>query len=79
MPVEPETIRLRIMNSRTRHHEGAIMRLTSLLTRRFSTHADHSDETSTQAMRRQWDAMRTQATTQSERAEIDALFSRSMP
>ena len=55
------------------------MRRTSLLTRRFSTHADHSDETSTQAMRRQWDALRTQATTQSERAEIDALFSRSMP
>jgi len=55
------------------------MRLTSLLSRHFSTHAGHSDETASQAMRRQWDALRTQATTQSERAEIDALFSRSMP
>lgn len=55
------------------------MRLATLLAKRFSTSYVHDDETSNQAMRRQWDTLRSGATTSSERAEIDAMFSRSMP
>ena len=55
------------------------MRLASLLSKRFSSTSAQADETSNQALRRQWDSLRNSATTSSERAEIDAMFSRSMP
>lgn len=55
------------------------MRLASLLSKKFSLSATHLDDSSNQSMRRQWDALRRSAVTPSERAEIDAIFSRSMP
>ena len=52
------------------------MRLASLFT---GKHNKQHDENSPVEMRRQWDALRRNAITPAERAEIDAMFSRSMP
>ncbi len=54
------------------------MRLASML-RKHASHPSTQPDASIQALRRQWDQLRADATTPSERAEIDAMFSRSMP